>query len=62
MFNLYLTTDNAVFEDRPIDEIVRLLRKVADVIELGVNLEMAPVDAKILDVNGNTVGNWKLEI
>jgi hypothetical protein len=45
--------------------IVRALRRTADVIESDINAEepdvMAGEMAKILDVNGNTVGGWKFE-
>jgi hypothetical protein len=50
-FKLEIETDNAAFADDYNAEIARILRAVADKIERGI------IDARILDINGNTVGN-----
>lgn len=50
-FIVSIETDNAAFADDLYDvEIARILRTVADKVERGI------IDARILDINGNTVG------
>ena len=54
MFSLILNTDNAAFDGAEATETARILRAVADYLESG-NL-----DGKARDLNGNTVGEWRL--
>ena len=57
-FTLTMDCDNAAFEERPADEIGRILRRTAEQIEL-----IQPVSGEggsVLDIDGNTVGEWKV--
>ena len=47
--------DNAAFDDAPASEIARILRSVARKVEQGAE------GGKLIDVNGNTVGSWRVE-
>lgn len=53
MFTLKIKTDNDAFVDSPSTELARLLREVADDIEAGT------MSAKLVDRNGNIVGEFK---
>jgi hypothetical protein len=56
MFALRISTSNDAFADgSDLEEVARILREVADRIEAG---EPA---GQVRDINGNTVGNYKLE-
>lgn len=58
MFTLTIQTANAAFSDDdggPEYEIARLLRAAADDV-----IEGARTSSPIFDVNGNTVGEWRL--
>ena len=58
MFTLEIETENAAFEKTPGREIARVLRRLADRLEGG----FACADGgKLMDVNGNSVGNWSLK-
>jgi len=58
MFTLKVKTDNAAFSDNLGGELARILRDVAARLE-----RSTCYDAAILhDVNGNTVGTYKLEV
>ena len=50
------STGNAAFTDGPREEIARILRKVANDITDGKE------GGVILDVNGNKVGAWDLDL
>jgi hypothetical protein len=60
MFSLKIKTDNAAFRDfSPVvngraNEVARILRRIANEVEAGDNRGRA------MDINGNTVGFWKL--
>ena len=56
MFKLEFETDNAAFEGRPSVEVARILRDIAN------RLYQHPqdTDGSISDVNGNTIGIYKL--
>jgi hypothetical protein len=55
---LYIDMDNAAFEDAPGLEAVRILREVADELEtIGTGYGSWP----LIDINGNKVGELKLE-
>lgn len=54
MFSLIIETDNAAFDDAEATETARILRAVAD------RLEDGNLDGKAHDLNGNTVGEWRL--
>jgi len=54
-FIVNVTCDNAAFEGNPGIEISRILRKVADKVEAGQEA------GKIMDVNGNSVGEFRLQ-
>jgi hypothetical protein len=55
MFTLKMSTANEAFD--PVDscEVARILRVIAS------NLENSERDGKCMDINGNTVGSWKLK-
>jgi hypothetical protein len=53
-FKMQFETDNAAFEGDPAPEIARILRQTAEAIESGC------AHSLVKDVNGNTVGQWKL--
>lgn len=53
-FTLTFDCDNDAFADDPSDEIARILDNVARRVNDGAR------DGKIMDVNGNTVGNFTL--
>jgi hypothetical protein len=55
-FRLYITTDNAAFEDP--GELPRILRKIASDIEDGRDIGHFQT---ILDANGNDVGRYALK-
>lgn len=56
IFRLFMMTDNAAFEDE--GELPRILRKVADDIERGLDIHMYQT---IFDINGNDVGQYALK-
>lgn len=51
---LTMTMDNAAFEDFPGTEAARILREVAKKIENGYT------DGRMMDINGNKVGEWEI--
>lgn len=51
-FKLWITMENAAFEDEPMTEVCRILRDVARRIEAG------EIDGSIRDINGNRVGQY----
>ena len=54
MFTLMIKTDNAAFAGVPGNEIARILRKIADRMELVIVDDTGAV----VDYNGNTVVQW----
>lgn len=53
-----ITCDNAAFDDQPGLEVARLLRKLADGIEQYPDADdFLDVSTRLLDINGNHVGN-----
>ena len=54
MFKLEFETDNAAFTNYSATETARILRKIAKRIEEGT------LDGKVLDLNGNSIGNYDL--
>lgn len=56
MLHISLNTDNEAFENNCPQETARILREFADKIEngLGSGLERG----RLLDINGNYVGDW----
>ncbi len=54
-FRLFIATGGAAFDHDTTAELSRLLREVAARVERGEN-----EDEKILDVNGNVVGEFSL--
>lgn len=57
-FHLYVTCDNAAFEESVPAELARILRNVATRLERG---EDCGSFRSILDVNGNVVGSFALK-
>ncbi len=55
-FNLEIKSSNAAFADSPEIETVRLLRQTADRLEAGAEF------GALMDINGNRVGDWNLEL
>ena len=54
-FTLKIETGNAAFANDKDQEIVRILREVADQIET-----CSQTTRKIYDINGNGVGRWSM--
>jgi len=55
MFKLKMETGNAAFADNIKHlEVARILRNVVE------KLEADHTEGKLIDLNGNTVGEWKL--
>ena len=55
MLKIEIKTDNAAFTECPQDECARILRDIAEKMEIGC------VDGVCIDYNGNRVGSWELE-
>lgn len=56
MFIVKFDIDNAAFQDGfGREETARILEKIAEQVQEGSN------GAKIRDINGNTVGYWKVD-
>ena len=56
MFELKFKTNNAAFEDYAEQEVSRILKEIANKIENGLT------GGKVRDINGNTIGEWDLDI
>jgi hypothetical protein len=56
MLEIKLDTSNAAFEDECPREVARILRTFADRIENGLGSGL--VRGRLLDINGNAVGEW----
>jgi hypothetical protein len=56
-FTINMTCDNAAFDPYPGEEVARILRDIADRVELGWTDDTWQT---IRDINGNDVGRWKL--
>ena len=56
MFKMEFKTGNAAFEDYAEQEISRILKEIADKVENG------STGGKVRDINGNTIGEWDLNI
>jgi len=56
MFELKFKTNNATFEDYVEQEVSRILKEIANKIENG------STGGKVKDINGNTIGEWDLDI
>lgn len=54
MFTLTIKTENEAFGDSPAHEVARILRQIANRLEDGTD------SAKVMDVNGNSVGHFDL--
>ncbi len=57
MFKLTIQTDNEAFADDSAGEISRILAELA--AKLGPGM-LAGQTGKLRDINGNTVGEWRL--
>lgn len=55
IFALHIHTDNAAFEDDANAEIARILREAARHVEGGT------MQRRLHDMNGNTVGRYRLK-
>lgn len=53
MFRIQFDTENEAFYDQPREEIARILADVTAKVRAG------KLEGKILDENGNTIGEWK---
>lgn len=56
MFKLEIETGNAAFDDAPLLEVARILRKLADEAEQSDGADHG--GGVIRDANGNRVGKW----
>lgn len=54
--NLDITSGNAAFQDDPTSEVSRILCEIAGKIDSG------RFHGSCIDINGNTVGKWNLDI
>ena len=55
MFTVTIETDNAAF-DNPGDELARILRKLAERVG---DVDGRHDSGKVMDVNGNSIGEWR---
>lgn len=55
-FEITLETTNAAFDGNSETEVARILREVADMLEVGMNNEF------IRDINGNKIGHFYAEL
>ena len=56
-FKMSFNMDNAAFDSHLVeDETARILKKVSSRVEHGA------CEGKITDINGNTIGNWEIEM
>jgi len=53
-FSLKFKTDNAAFDDSPEYEVSRILKDIAEKVELG------STKGSVLDINGNDIGQWSM--
>ncbi len=53
---IIFSLDNAAFEDYPMDEAARILRDIAQKLEGGQNA------GNIRDINGNTIGQYGVDV
>jgi hypothetical protein len=58
MFYLQFETDNAAFEDDLLREISRILADIS--LHFEHRSDENSADGRIRDINGNTIGRWKL--
>ena len=58
-FHLKIATDNAAFDDEPYQEIVAILRTLADKFE---SFTQDIPAGQLLDTNGNVVGLWRMSL
>lgn len=56
-FVLRFDTDNAAFAENVAGEVSRILRKVADDVDRGID---GSKHLSVLDVSGNRIGSWTL--
>jgi hypothetical protein len=56
-FTIEIDLSNAAFDDAPMSELARILRKIADDLESG-RVELTYDRRPIRDANGNTVGHF----
>ena len=59
-FTMTLECDNAAFDQDPQIEIARILAKLADQIHRGPDMIGAEAGGRLLDINGNHVGDWEV--
>lgn len=58
-FILEINLDNAAFDDGKTAEVSRILKNLSNFRQFG---KLAPGDGgKLMDVNGNSVGEWSIE-
>lgn len=57
-FIIAIDTGNAVFDGVPGLEVARLLRALANTLELDFYEELPQMTQTIRDINGNSVGNY----
>lgn len=58
-FILKINTDNEAFSGSPGRELSRIMRKLASRIEDGILDDQASA-GRLMDANGNTVGEWEI--
>jgi hypothetical protein len=56
MFTITIETDNAAFQDDPAGELAHILGKVAERVS---DVDHRHDAGKVMDVNGNSVGEWR---
>ena len=59
-FTLNIDTGNAAFEGSGLgNEVSRILRELAAHLE-DMDATELPLEARLRDINGNTVGSWRI--
>lgn len=54
MFIVQIETENSMFDDNPTQEVIRILQEIIESLEQGHQHKV------LYDLNGNSVGHFKL--
>jgi hypothetical protein len=60
-----IETKNSAFDDLPLEEVARVLRRAAEKLQTEVSMPQLVAEGraggKLYDVNGNVCGKWELD-
>ena len=60
MLTIKIHTGGSAFDDRPEHELARILRQCANYLEAKAEFNSRSYSNKLIDINGNTVGEIKV--